>query len=132
MEQQTRVGNRGRTRWVLAAWLMLALAMPAAQAAEPQRVEKKRGTVVFYEKTPDDQFRRLSPQPEGVALEGVVASEVSGQGYVLLETDRGKLWVDRMSVKLSGTQVLARCGTVSRASDSTTAGVRGAGESCTK
>ena len=100
---------------------MLALAMPAAQAAEPQRVEKTRGTVVFYEKTPDDQFRRLSPQPEGVALEGVVASEVSGKG-----------WVDRMSVKLSGTQVLARCGTVSRASDSTTAGVRGAGESCTK
>ena len=111
---------------------MLALAMPAAQAAEPQRVEKTRGTVVFYEKTPDDQVRRLSPQPEGVALEGVVASEVSGKGYVLLETDRGKLWVDRMSVKLSGTQVLARCGTVSRASDSTTAGVRGAGESCTK
>ena len=61
-----------------------------------------------------------------------MASEVSGKGYVLLQTDRGNLWVDRMSVKLSGTQVLARCGTVSRASDSTTAGVRGAGESCTK
>ena len=110
--------------------LVLAPVALMAQTAEPQRVEKTRGKVAFYEQMPDGQFRRLPSQPEGISLEGAVVKEVSGKGYVLLETGNGKFWVDKLSVKLSGNALQARCGHVSRASDSTTAGARGAGEGC--
>lgn len=117
--------------------VVLALAGAKAGAAAPDvatnnppRVEKIRGKVVFYERD-GDRFRRMAQQPDGVLLDNAPVADVSPKGYVLLETTQGKLWVDRMNVKLTAEPLPASCGRlVSSASDAVTAGVRGAGEGC--
>lgn len=135
---QVGLNRRMAPLWMLMMFLALALALtvgavqaaPEAGAKEPARVEKVRGKVVFYEQD-GDRFRRMAQQPESVVLDNVAVAEVSPKGYVLLETGQGKLWVDKMSVKLTAEPLPASCGRlVSSASDAVTAGVRGAGEGC--
>lgn len=114
--------------------MLSALPMAAAQTPpshEAQRVEKVRGAVVFYEfDESGKQFRRMPVQPAGVTVQGALVSETSGKGYVQLETAQGRFWVDKLNVKLSSAPLQARCGYVSRRSDTTTAGVRGSNEGC--
>ncbi len=111
-----------------------ALLMAAAQtppSRDVPRVEKVRGAVVFYEfDESGNQFRRMPVQPTGVAVQGASVSDMSGKGYVQLETAQGRFWVDKLNVKLSSAPLQARCGYVSRRSDTTTAGVRGSNEGC--